>query len=202
MAYRDLMNLISDVRNELKSDYTFEIEVVGSYARDMITYDENSNVGYDFDVNVCPYYDEDDYTPKQIKLLFKDALDKHSWKYNYDYAEDSTSVLTIKVKDRINSRIIHSVDFCFVSKYQENGEIRYQYIHRNKVHETYVWQLRSKGYHDLPKKIEWINRNNLGDEVFDLYIKKKNKNNNPHYHSRTIFAITVNEVCQKNGYFD
>ena len=54
----------------------------------------------------------------------------------------------------------------------------------------------------LPDKIEWVKQNGLWTDVRDLYLDLKNKNDNPDVHSRTIFAITVHQICQKNGFFD
>ena len=54
----------------------------------------------------------------------------------------------------------------------------------------------------LPDKAEWIKENGLQNDMRDLYIEKKNKNNNPDVHSRTIFAITVHEICQKSGFYE
>jgi len=34
----------------------------------------------------------------------------------------------------------------------------------------------------------------------DYYIYKKNVNDNPEKHSRSLFAESVAEVCRKNGY--
>ena len=47
-----------------------------------------------------------------------------------------------------------------------------------------------KPRHEKPKK----NRPERNHE------EKKNNNNNPNKHSRTIFAETINEMCQKKGY--
>ena len=101
----------------------------------MITYDTKSNVGYDFDINIYPNDEDNNLSPKKIKLLFKEALDKIATKYGYDYAEDSTRVLTIKVKDRKNSRVLHSVDFAFVNDYEDDeGYECQEYIRFNKEH--------------------------------------------------------------------
>lgn len=54
----------------------------------------------------------------------------------------------------------------------------------------------------LPDKIDWINENDLQDDMRKLYIDKKNKNNDPNVHSRTVFAITVHEICQKSGFYE
>lgn len=119
-AYSDLMEILSLVHDDLRKQYTFQHKPVGSYSCDMITYDAKSNVGFDFDINIYPNDEENRFTAKQIKLLFKQSLDKFAYRYSYDFAEDSTRVLTIKVKDRKNSRILHSVDFAFVNDYEDD----------------------------------------------------------------------------------
>ena len=121
-AYSDLMEILSLVHDDLRKQYTFQHKPVGSYSRNMITYDAKSNIGFDFDINIYPNDEENRFTAKQIKLLFKQSLDKFAHRYGYDFAEDSTRVLTIKVKDRKNSRILHSVDFAFVNDYILDGD--------------------------------------------------------------------------------
>jgi hypothetical protein len=51
---------------------------------------------------------------------------------------------------------------------------------------------------ELPSKIEWIKKHRLWQQVIDHYLYKKNINDNPDKHSRTIFAETVHEIWQKN----
>ena len=203
-AYEHLIELLSEVHKELRRDYTFQHKLVGSYSRNMLTYDKKSNVGFDFDVNIYPNDDDNSFDAKDIKLLFKKALDKHCKAYGFDYAEDSTRVLTIKVKDQSRSRIVYSVDFAFVNDYTDDaGEERQEYIHFNKKQTYYSWEEQSEGYYMLPEKIEWIKDQGLWEsDLKPHYIKKKNENNDPNVHSRTVFANAVHEVCMKNGYYD
>ena len=203
-AYDDLKLLLQEVRKELKGHYTFQDRVVGSYARNMITYDAKSNVGFDFDVNIYPNDDEEDFTPKEIKLMFKEALDRHVKSHGFDYAEDSTRVLTIKVKDRQRSMIVNSIDFAFVHDYKDDkGRKRQQYIRFNKMQNSYTWEEQGDGYYHLQEKIQWIKDQELWEsDLRPYYLLKKNLNTDPDLHSRTIFAIAVHEICQKNGYYD
>lgn len=202
-AYADLMLLLREVREELKKHYTFQHGLVGSYARNMITYDQKSNVGFDFDVNIYPNDDEQKFTPDQIKLLFKKALDHHVKDHGFDYAEDSTRVLTIKIKDRKHSRVLFSVDFAFVYNYTyEDGTQRQQYIRHNKKQGVYTWEDQPEGYYMLPEKISWIKEKGLWtSELRPYYLAKKNANTDPDAHSRTIFTIAVHEISQKYGYY-
>lgn len=200
-AYNDLIKLLNEVRNELRGYYTFQHKFVGSYSRNMISYDTKSNVGFDFDVNIYP--NDKELTAKEIKMRFKKALDKWGSRHGFDSAEDSTRVLTIKIKDRKHSRVVYSVDFAFVYDYtDDNGDQKQLYIHFNKKQNEYSWEHQPDGYYKLPEKIQWIKNNNLWQKMKELYIKKKNANNNPDVHSRTVFAVTVHEICQKNGYYD
>ena len=106
-AYSDLMEILSLVHDDLRKQYTFQHEPVGSYSRNMITYDAKSNIGFDFDINIYPNDEENRFTAKQIKLLFKQSLDKFAHRYGYDFAEDSTRVLTINALSAIPLRYLY-----------------------------------------------------------------------------------------------
>ena len=203
-AYNDLMQLLREVRKDLRTHYTFQHKIIGSYARNMITYDRKSNIGFDFDVNIYPNDEEEKLTPKRIKQLFKHVLDNHVKSHGFDFAEDFTRVLTIKVKDQKHSRVLYSVDFAFVNDYEDDeGNDCQEYIHYNKKQNCYTWEQQSHGYYMLYEKIQWIKENGLWESALrPYYIKKKNTNKSSHIHSRTIFAITVQEICQKYGYYD
>ena len=116
--------------------------------------------------------------------------------------EDSTRVLTIKIKDAEHSRTVFSIDFAFVRDYTDDGFKRQEYIHLNKKQKSYTWNMQPEGYYLLQDKVDWIKAQGLwGSELRPYYIEKKNANTNPNVHSRSIFAIAVHEICQKYGYF-
>lgn len=194
---KELISLINEVQNLVRQKFTLRFDFVGSSKRNMVTYDRKSNIGYDFDVNIEVNDDNEKYSPDKIRSIIMTAINKVASKYGYDFCEDSTSVLTIKVKNTARSRIIHSCDFAIVYNC-ENGD--QQYIRFNKDNQNYTWEYRGNGFVDLPQKIEWIKRNKLWNELKEYYIEKKNNNTNPQKHSRSIFAETVNEICQKNNY--
>ena len=199
----ELFEIIHRLQNEVRDDFTFQYHFVGSSKRKMITRDRNSNTGFDFDVNIEVNDPDEDYSAKEIRNILHKGLDKVTNPYGYsifgyDYTEDSTRVLTIKVKDRANSCILHSCDFCIIN---ECGDGRQQYIHYNKEQHSYSWEYQPKGYYDLPIKIEWIKKHKLWQQVRDNYIDKKNTNTDDNKKSRSIFAETIHQVCQQNGYY-
>jgi len=209
----ELFEIISRLQDEVRNEFTFQYRFVGSSTQNMITYDRNSNIGFDFDVNLEVNDPNEDYSPKEIRDILRNGLDKvthntvtfpillygyRTVRYPYDYAEDSTRVLTIKVKDRENSRILHSCDFCIIYECEDGQQ---QYIRYNKEQKSYSWEYQPKGYYRLPKKIEWIKKNNLWQQVRDDYLYKKNTNTDNNKKSRTLFAETIHQVYQQNRYF-
>lgn len=195
----ELLDIIHEVQDAVRDDFTFQFTFIGSSSRNMITYDRKSNIGFDFDVNIEVNDDDENYEPKEIRTIIRKALDKVARQYGYDYCEDSTRVLTIKKKDRPNSRIIHSCDFAIV---YNCGDGRQQYIRYNKDTQTYTWEYQGKGFEALPGKIDWLKENGYWGELQDYYLEKKNENNNPQKHSRSIYAESITEMCQKKGYFE
>ena len=80
----------------------------------------------------------------------------------------------------------------------ECGDGRQQYIRYNKKQNSYSWEYQPKGYMELSAKIEWVKEQGLWQQVRKYYLYKKNINDNPNKHSRTIFAETIHEIWQKN----
>ena len=197
----DLVELIHLVQDEVREHFTFRYDFIGSASRNMITREINGNVGYDFDVNIRVNDPDNNYSAKKIRNILKAAFDKHAKKFMYDDAEDSTRVITIKVKDRKNSKILHGCDFAVVNDYiDEDGDEHQEYIHFNKKQNTYEWQEQPEGYYMLLERIDDIKKYNLWQKVRDLYLEKKSKNTDLHKKSRSIFAETVKEVHDKYFY--
>lgn len=200
---KELIQIINSVQDQIRNDFTFQFYFVGSVERNMVTYDAGTNIGYDFDVNIHVNDDECSFSAKEIKTKIRLALNMIVCNYGYDNAEDSTRVITIKVKDRKNSKVLHSCDFAIVNDYvDDKGNERHEYIHFNKKQKIYTWEEQPYGYYLLDEKAEWIRDNDYIDEMRKLYLHKKNCNTDPHKHSRSIYAETVHEICQKYSYYD
>lgn len=193
----ELYQILHEVQNIVRDYFTFSFTPVGSSSRNMITYDAKSNIGFDFDFNIEVNDDDEEFEPKEIRTILRSAIDRVAPRYGYKYCEDSTRVLTIKKVNTFSSRIIHSCDFAIVYNCKDG---RQQYIRYNKADNTYSWKYQGKGFVGLEKKIEWLKKNKLWEELTDYYIFKKNNNNDTNKHSRSIFAESVNEMCMKNGY--
>ena len=193
----ELYQILYMVQDLVRDNFTFSFTPIGSSSRNMITCDAKSNIGFDFDINIEVNDDNEDFEPKEIRTIIRTAIDRVAPRYGYKNCEDSTRVLTIKKVDTSHSRIIHSCDFAIVYNCTDG---RQQYIRFNKDNNYYSWEYQGKGFVGLEKKMDWLKRENLWGELQDYYIYKKNCNDNPDKHSRSIFAESINEMCQKNGY--
>lgn len=193
----ELYQILYEVQNLVRDKFTFSFKPIGSSSRNMITYDPKSNIGFDFDINIEVNDDDENFEPKEIRTIIRNAIDRVAPRYGYKYCEDSTRVLTIKKVNTFTSRIIHSCDFAIVYNCTDG---RQQYIRFNKENNYYSWEYQGKGFIDLDKKIYWLKNKKLWKKLQDYYIEKKNSNENLDKHSRSIFAESINEMCQKNGY--
>ena len=202
-AKNDLIQIIHSVQDQIRQDFTFQFYFVGSVERNMVTYDVESNVGFDLDVNIYVNDDECRFSAKEIKTKIMLALNKVAHYYGYDNAEDSTRVITIKVNDKENSKILHSCDFAIVNDYtDDDGNERQKYIHFSKKQNKYSWQEQPQGFYLLEEKAEWVKANGYWNVMRDLYLVKKDHNYDSYKHSRSIYAETIHEMCQKYGYYD
>ncbi len=185
--------IIHKVQDEVRDQFTFSYQFIGSSKRNMITFDPTTNIGFDFDVNIYVNDDNSEYDPDEIRNILKNALNRVVRYYGYNYCEDSTSVLTIKFVDRTFSRIKHSCDFAIVY----DGSKGQQYIRFNKEQNNYTCEYRSKGFKNLEMRADWLKRNKHWTEVRKVYLEKKNNNTNPNKRSRSLYAETINNLYNK-----
>ena len=198
---KELLEIIHAVKDLLRDKFTFRFDFIGSSARNMITQDVRSNIGFDFDVNIEVNDPENTYYAEELRHLIRNALDRVAPRYGYSFAEDSTRVLTIKKKNVFLFRIEHSCDFAIVNNYTDgNGIHRQQYIRYNKQAHRYVWETQPAGYRQLIEKADWLRYHGYWDEVKLLYLEKKNYNTDPSKRSRALYAETVNEICIRHGF--
>lgn len=188
---KELIEIINKVQDIVRNEFTFRYDFIGSASRNAITMDECSNTGFDFDVNIRVNDDDENYNAQEIKSILINAFNRVVGNYGYDYGEDSKRVITIKVKDRDNSRILHSCDFAVV---YDCSDGRQQFIYFNKAQQTYEWQYQPKGFYQLEVKMQKIKNNGLWNALRDLYLYKKNTNNDQKKKSRSIWAESVNEI--------
>lgn len=192
----ELNSLIHMVQDEVREYFTFRYDFIGSASRNMITREINGNVGFDFDVNIRVNDPEEEYSAEELRNILIDGFNKHANKFDYDYAEDSSRVITIKVKDRKNKRIVHSCDFAIVFDCSDG---RQQYVRFNKNQQSYSWEYQPKGYYQLDERVAAIKKAGLWQEVRDLYLDNKCNNSDPNKKSRSIFAEAVNSIYLNNG---
>ena len=190
----ELIEIIRKVQDEVWDDFTFQFTFIGSSRRNMITFDPTTNKGFDFDVNIEVNDDDEDFKPDKIRRILRKALTRISRQYGYDRCEDSTRVITIKTIDHRHSRVSHSCDFAIVRE-RKAGQ---QYIRFNKETGNYTWEFQKLPYKELEKRADFLKKNDHWDEVLDVYLDKKNNNDDPNKHSRALYAETINECYRRH----
>lgn len=199
-VFADAVELIREIQDAVRDEFTFQYRVVGSYRRNMVTYDAKSNTGYDLDFDLIINDEDERFTAKEIKKILQRAMNQAAKRHGYDFPEDSTRVLTMKCKDRKNSKVLHSIDFAVTNEYiDEDGYIGRQYSHYDKSANRYIWCEQPNGEYDLPDRMDLIKDEGLWDELKRYYLKKKNENDDPNLHSRQLFSMAVNELFQRFG---
>lgn len=193
----ELVEIILQVQDEIRHCFTFQFRPVGSSVRNMITRDRNSNTGFDFDFDLEINDDEEAYGPQEIRSIIRNAIDRIALWYGYKHCEDSTRVLTLKKVNVFSCSILHSCDFVLVYNCRDGMQ---QYIRYNKRNQTYTWEFQGRGFKDLEWKTAWLKADSrYWGDLRDYYLYKKNFNDNPNKHSRSIFAESVNEMYREKS---
>ena len=193
MPYKkELIEIINKVQDEVRDKFTFQFTFIGSSSRNMITYDSKTNKGFDFDVNL--EVNDERYSAREIRNILRKAFNHIVPNYGYSNCEDSTRVLTIKHINHWQSRIEYSCDFAIVY----NSQNEQQYIRYNKSTGTCTWEFQKQPYKELEKRAGELKNKGCWDEVLKVYRCKKNTNDNPCKHSRSLYAETINECYSRH----
>ena len=191
----ELIEILHQVQDYVRDDFTFQFTFIGSSSRNMITYDPTTNSGFDFDVNITVNDDDEDYSPEEIRTILHNAFSRFMTAYGYNKCEQSTRVISIKVVDQWSSRVIRSCDFAVVYE-GRNGQ---QYIRFNKERNYFSWEFQTQPYKELEFRADYLKENGHWNEVLEVYLDKKNNNYNPDKHSRSLYAETINECFRRHN---
>ena len=89
----EMYQIVYEVQNLVRDNFTFNFTLIGSSSRNMITYDAKSNIGFDFDINIEVNDDDENFEPKEIRTIIRNAIDRVAPRYGYKYCEDSREYL-------------------------------------------------------------------------------------------------------------
>lgn len=192
-------NFIKKIHKILRKEkiVNFRDDLIGSAGRHLITRVENGNKGFDFDYNleITKFYDDKFQNPKTLKNIFRNIFDK-TFDDSYEWAEDSTSVFTIKKVDKKHSIIIFSVDFAIVHYYEdEKGNEKQEYIRFDKNTNGYSWCDRPEATNHRQSAMA-IRQKGLWNELRELYLKNKNKE--PNKKSRIVYYQTLETIYKRH----
>lgn len=199
-----------------KYDIDFGWNFVGSanrYGVAFITRRINGNRGFDFDVNLyVENPDENNYwKAKYLRTQFYLAIQKVFKKYGYQDPEDRTSVIRVKMVDKKDSKIIHSIDFAIFQDIRNADSEFIEKYARKYDNGSYGWTTRGGKNNDALAKLTWLN-DNIGDSGNDNYkywygdglslledlrqeyLKLKNNNNDEEKCSFQLFNEAINNI--------
>lgn len=189
---------INEIHKVLRQEkiVNFRDDLIGSAGRHLITRVENGNRGFDFDYNlvITKFYDDSFKNPKLLKSIFIDVFNK-VFDDSYEWADDSTSVFTIKKIDKKHSKVIFSVDFAIVHYYNDGNNERQEYIRLDKNTNNYFWADRPIATNHRQVEIA-IREYGYWNELRDLYLENKNKE--PNKKSRIVYYQTLETIYKRN----
>ena len=185
--------IMLELQNRLRSDFTFQKHFIGSSSRNMITFDPKTNKGFDFDVNLEMNETSVDYEEEAIYKLIFGGLQSIVSKKGFKVIQ-GTRVITLKKINTKESKIEYSCDIAIVNNYEdEDGYPGQEYLRFNKKHNSFSWEEQLAPYL-LEDMVNKIKQNKMWNDVRDLYLHKKNTNEDIHKKSRSLYAEAVKEI--------
>jgi len=185
--------IIRDLHTGLREEkVTFEVNLIGSGGKNLVTRVVDGNTGFDFDYNFVIQKDND-LDAKDLRLLFVHKLGEIIANTRYSNVSNGKQSFTIRVVDKLKSQIIHGCDFAIVNEYVDDQNSFRQEILVQYANNLYHWEEKqiSKNY---TTKVSNLKANGLWNEVRDEYLKIKNNNGDENKKSYSMYYEAVNNV--------
>ena len=153
--------------------------------------DTSSNKGYDFDYNlILP--NKPQLKAAKVNEYFRLAVNYAVKGTAYKCPEDSTTVLTIKVVSKKQSKIAHSCDFAIIYYPYEDADDGYFYL-KNWKDGRYSFEFRQLSEGTDSKLDELKQHSDWWDRIKAEYKKLKN-NNKQNKRSFVLYLESLNNV--------
>ena len=186
------MNILHDVQKEVSDYFTFDIRLIGSGDKRLVT--QNAEESFDLDYNIILQKDKKGLldNPKQIKDIFIARFNKVLNRYidNCYHTSDSTSVITIKNIQK--GKLLFSFDVAIIV---EGNDGYFYRLTNDKNSNRYIWN-RVKNSVDYFEKFQRIKEEGLWLKFKNRYLELKNwhLSRQDGVKSFSIFLETLNEV--------
>ena len=113
---------MKNIRTKVKEKgITFTYRLVGSAKRNLVI--RHHNKGFDCDYQIFIQRNNNNLSPKDIKLLFKSVIDDVCVADGFEACENSTSSLTIKMVDKSQSKVRVGYDVVILQETDEGLKI-------------------------------------------------------------------------------
>lgn len=185
------LDVLHDVQKEVSSYFTFDIRLIGSGEKKLIT--QNEDNAFDLDYNIILQRDKQNLldSPKRIKEIFIQAFNNvlHERISDYKYASDSTSVITLKLVQ--NQTVSFSFDVAIIVEGDDGAFYR---LTNDKKSGRYIWN-EVPNSTDYLVRFKTIKEDGLWLEFKERYLELKNMHlrRGDGLKSFSIFLETLNE---------
>ena len=183
---------MENIRTKVKErGITFTYRLVGSAKRNLVI--RHHNKGFDCDYQIFIQRNNNNLSPKDIKLLFKSVMDEVCVADGFETCENSTSSLTIKMVNKSQSKVRVGYDVVILQETDEGLKIlRCQ--NKGTKKESFVFELLPD-MTNMSAKLAKIKGKKQCDKLRERYYNKKT-NYNGEKKSFQLLNEAINEVLQ------
>ena len=188
MFHRWMKNIRTKVKEK---GITFTYRLVGSAKRNLVI--RHHNKGFDCDYQIFIQRNNNNLSPKDIKLLFESVMDEVCVADGFETCENSTSSLTIKMVNKSQSKVRVGYDVVILQETDEGLKIlRCQ--NKGTKKESFVFELLPD-MTNMSAKLAKIKGKKQCDKLRERYYNKKT-NYNGEKKSFQLLNEAINEVLQ------
>lgn len=196
--YKKFIDWIESIRKEVRSNgITFDCRLVGSAKRHLVI--PHHNKGFDLDFQIFLHKTNNKLDEKKLKLLFIKLLDPLVTAEGFEYCEDSTSSITIKMIDKNRAKIKVGYDVVIIRNKTVNDVVQTEILRHYRKEKPETWAFEQlPDMTDASKQFAKIRGADMWQDLRKRYYDKKTKNKDDKK-SFQLLHEAVNETLEEFG---
>ena len=195
-----IMELIGEVYDDLTQKYTdfdFNYNFSGPSAVNMVTYDENDDLGFEYDLDIVL---NKKYTADDTVKVFSDAFSKYKLSYSFTVHEYDDELDLFFDAGPYRKDVIFTCCLHFIVDDSKKCVERYRYIQYDEGYSCYIWVNSSNKFNHLSKEIKWLKAQKLWTELRNEFLYNRD-NCTEYINSKDLFMETVHKLAVKKGMY-
>lgn len=187
-----VIHSLNCTQNYMQNQFSFKYIFIGNEPRCLVTRNISEEIGDEYDIEIRVNDPHEYFTPKGIFSKFKQGLIMYYPPYQFTLCEDNDYILEATMKNKKVNNLLLQINFIITKVIDgKNYILRY-----NKKEDYFYWIEKEIVSNELLMRERWCKDLNYWNELRELFLIERNKEENKYLKSREIYEKVLNYIYE------